>query len=95
MDGQFWKIFATLFGIGAAVSLAKSLKSKKPMNEVISELILTGIFSLVAGAIYLVYPAAPVIAVVGIGSLLAVLGVTFFADKLEKVLDRYLPPKTP
>lgn len=91
---NFWKIFATLFGIGAAVSFAKSLKSKKPWREVLSEIIITGIFATGAGAVYIFYPTVPFIAVVGVASLLTILGVNFFSDKLEKGLqmaaDKYL-----
>ena len=91
---NFWKLFATLFGIGAAVSFAKSLKSKKPWREVVSELIISGLFATGAATVYIFYPTVPFIAVVGIASLLTILGINFFSEKLEKGLqlaaDKYL-----
>jgi hypothetical protein len=93
MDNNFWKAVLTLFGIGVMMSFAKSLKSKLTRNEIISECILTGGLSCGAGSIYLVYPNAPLIAVLAIGALASVLGVAFFSQKIEGVIDRFLPAK--
>ena len=90
---NFWKPFFTLFGIGAAVSFAKSLKSKKPWQEVVSEMIITGFFSVGAGATLVFFPTVPAIAVVGVGSLLAVLGVAFGSEVIERLLDKYIGSK--
>lgn len=85
---NFYKLFITLFGIGAAVSFAKSLKSKKPWREVLSELIITGIFAVGAASVLVFYPNTPFIAVAGLAALGTILGINFFSDKLEKVFDK-------
>lgn len=87
MDGQFWKAFATLFGIGVAISFAKSLKSKKKWQEIVSEAIISGFLAISAAIIYVWYPTLPLIAVVGIAAVLAVLGTAFLGDKIEEVID--------
>lgn len=94
MDGQFWKIISTLFGIGVAISFAKSLKSKKKWQEVVSEMIISGFVAVSAGVTLFIWPQAPTIAVVGLAAILAILGVAFISEKLEKGLqmaaDKYL-----
>jgi diacylglycerol kinase len=90
---NFWKTFFTLFGIGAAISVAKSLKSKKGISEVVSEIIISGFFATGAAIVYIFYPTIPFIVVVGIASILTILGVNFFSTQIEKVIDRYLPVK--
>ncbi len=94
---NFWKIFMTLFGIGAAISFAKSLKSKKTWREIVSEMIITGFLSVGAGIVYIFFPSVPMIAIVGVASLGAILGVAFLSEKLEGILqasvDKFLGPK--
>lgn len=85
---NFYKLFITLFGIGAAVSFAKSLKSKKPLKEVLGEIIITGVFAVGAASVLVFYPSTPFIAVAGIAALGTVLGINFFSDKLERVFDK-------
>lgn len=93
MDNNFLKPLLTLFGIGAAVSLARSLKSKKDWREVISEMIISGFFATGAAAIMIYFPTVPFIAVAAVASLGTILGVTFFAAVVERALDKYLPKK--
>lgn len=93
MDNAFWKLFTTLFGIGAMISYAKSLKLRKPLKEVISDCIISGFLSTGAALLYVYYPTLPVIAIAGGGALLAVLGVHFFSEKIEAAVDRLLPRK--
>lgn len=96
MDGQFWKLFATLFGIGAAISFAKSLKlkSNRTWKEIVSEMIISGFLAVSAATIYIFYPAVNMAAVAGVAALLAILGVAFLSEKIEKGLqmaaDKYL-----
>lgn len=87
MDG-FWKLFTTLFGIGAAVSFAKSIKTKKPWQEIVSEMIITGFLATTAGLIYVFYPTVNFAAIAGGAALLSVLGVAFLGDKIEKAIDK-------
>lgn len=93
MDNNFLKPFLTLFGIGAAVSVARSLKSKKPWNEVISEMIISGFFATGAAAITIYFPEVPFLAVCGVAALATILGVAFFSAGLERVMDKYLSKK--
>lgn len=90
MDNNFLKPFITLFGIGAAITLAKSLKSKKPLKEVIAECIIGGAVSVGASTIYIFYPTVPFIAVAGLGCIAAILGVAFLSDLVEDAIDKYL-----
>lgn len=90
---NFWKSFLTLFGIGAAVSFAKSLKGKNDWKVVVSEMIISGIFSVGSAAVLIVVPTASPIAVVGVGSLLAVLGINFGSEIIERALDKYFGNK--
>lgn len=85
---NFWKLFTTLFGIGAAISFAKSLKSKKKWQEMVSEMIITGFLATVAGLVYLAFPDAPIVAVAGGAALLAILGTAFLGEKIEVAIDR-------
>lgn len=87
MEG-FWKLFSTLFGIGAAISIAKSIRSKKSWQEVVSELIISGFLSVGAAITYIIFPTVPFISVVAVGSILAILGVAFLGDKIEVALDK-------
>lgn len=88
MDNNVWKPVSALLGIGAAVALAKGLKSKKPAKEVIAEMIITSIFALGAYSILVVWPEVPVMAVIGVGAVLASLGVAFFSAKIELAIDK-------
>ena len=90
---NFWKPFLTLFGIGAAVSFAKSLQTKKTWKEIVSEMIITGFFSVGSAAVMIFWPQLPWLAVVGVGSLLAVLGVAFGSELIERLLDKYIGGK--
>ena len=85
---NFWKMFATLFSIGAAITFAKSLKSKKKLKETVAECIIGGAAACSASSILLFYPTAPFIAVAGVGIIITLLGVAFFSDKLEDAIDR-------
>lgn len=84
---SFWKLFGTLFGIGAAVSFAKSLKSRRPWREVVSEMIITGFLATIAGLIYLYNPETNIAAITGAAAFLAVLGTAFLGEKIEKAMD--------
>lgn len=84
---NFWKPFLTLFGIGAMVSLAKSLKSKKPWSEVFSELIIQGFFATGAGVVYIFYPTVPFLAVAAVAAIGATIGVALVSDELQKVIE--------
>lgn len=94
MDSQFWKVVATLFGIGAAISFAKSLKSKKHWREIVSEMIISGFLAVGAGVLYIWFPTLNFIAVAAAASILAILGVAFLSEKIENGLqmaaDKYL-----
>lgn len=85
---NFWKIFATLFGIGAAVAFAKSLKMKQTWKETFAEMIITGMTALGAALILIFYPNTPLIAVVGLGAILSVIGVQILSKKVEEYLDK-------
>lgn len=99
MDNQFFKILGTLFGIGAAVAFAKGIKSKKNWREIVSEMIVTGALAISAGLIFIVWPGVNPLAVMAGGALLAVLGVAFVSEKIERGLalaaDKYLKKKEP
>ena len=95
MDNNFLKPFLTLFGIGAAISLAKSMRSKKPVREVISEMIISGFLATGAALVMLFYPTTNFLIIAGAASLLTILGVAFFSDKIERYIDKFLPAKTP
>jgi len=94
MDGQFWKVIGTLFGIGVAISFAKAMKSKKNWREMVSEMVISGFLAMSAGAVYIIWPEVNLIAVMAVASMLAILGVAFISEKLEKGLqmaaDKYL-----
>lgn len=87
MDNQFWKALVTLFGIGAAISLAKSLKVKKRWQEIISDMIISGFLATGAAMIIVWMPQVPFIAVAGIAAILAVLGTAFLGEKIEEAID--------
>ena len=85
---NFWKLFITLFGIGAAISFAKSLKSKKNWREIVSEMIITGFLAVGAATALIVWPNLNMIVIAGLASLLASLGVAFVSNKLEDLLEK-------
>jgi uncharacterized membrane protein YeiB len=85
---NFWKLFSTLFGSGVAISFAKSLRSKKRWQEVLSEMIITGFLATCAGLIYLQFPNAPIIAIAAAAAMLAILGTAFLGEKIETAIDR-------
>lgn len=87
MDSQFWKALGTLFGIGVAISLAKSLKSRKRWQEVVSDSIISGALAMGAAALLLWRPDLPLLAVVGVAAVLAALGAAFLGEKIEKAID--------
>jgi hypothetical protein len=95
MDNNFWKPFLTLFGIGAAISLARSLKSKKNIGEIVSEIIISGFLATGAAIVQIFYPTVSFVVIAGIASLLAILGVSFLSDKLESIINAAISKYTP
>ncbi len=93
MDNNFWKPFLALFSIGAILGLARSLKlkSKKTAGELIAECIISGGAATGAGLLYVFYPTVPFVAVMGLGAIIAVLGVNFFSHKIENAIDSKFP----
>ncbi len=89
---NFWTALLTLFGVGLVISFAKSMKMKhKPKwGEAIADGIISGASSVSAACVYLIVPTAPLIAVVGLGALLATLGMIFISDKLTDVVNAYI-----
>lgn len=87
MDSQFWKVIGTLFGIGVAISFAKSLRCKKNWREVVSEMIISGFVAMSAGVTLFIWPNASLVAVMAAAAILAILGVAFISEKIEKGLE--------
>lgn len=89
---NFWSALLTLFGVGVMISFAKTMKVKvKPKwSEAIADGIISGGSSVGAASVYFFFPTAPLIAVVGLGALVATLGVMFISEKLTAVVDAYI-----
>lgn len=88
MGDNFLKEFLTLFGIGAIVAWAKGIKSKKSFAEIVSDMIITGVFSIGATTIMILFPTVSPIAVIGLGAMGSVLGVAFVSQKIEDYVNK-------
>lgn len=91
---NFYKLFGTLFGIGAGVAIAKWLKSwgsksRKSVPEVLGEILMSGFVACIAALAYVVVGINIYVVIAG-AILLAVLGDAFIVEHVEVVFQRIL-----
>jgi predicted MFS family arabinose efflux permease len=87
---DFTRTFLALIGIGAGYSVGKKLSSGDPLSWRIwiGDVIITGIAAIIAGSVLLFFPNAPWIAVLGVGAMCAIMGVTFVPTLVSKFTDK-------